>query len=734
MEVDVTPVVAVQSGITDNPLEEQIPVENRELTDPQRCETTTTGVIENGNNVITATETPDTNDRNVSTEDKRRTGHTATTNQVLAYEKIISTRDNEISSLRDVVTELQEKLVIANEATLHRTEYLKDDTACMRQTELDFMHDENERMKVEADKLRQELETQLVCEKGKNLTLSQKLDDAALLSERTMLAYNSQKDLADARLELINSLKREIDTIKQINKEQLSSNDKPVSADQDCQSMVTREKIIKITNHYDEKIKLMTENMESLKTELHEAKSKRKTSDANTNTGNDDLIPCHKKSVQEVFEFINAHAENGAVVNGLLLWVDIQRGMNPENIWKEQAQKRFLSEEITEGKDTLWKVCGESVLGKIVKRQGNTKTRSEINDICEAFKLLSEKDALPVVLGTSALVAKTPIYNCHPVEGDASEVNHRLKVIEESMNSIIATRNDKPVQLMEREGAQGVTENGSEVADPSTDSGLNSASSSSETGADRDGFTNVFYKKNRKQQKSTTWRGQLNTIRGTSTGENEQHNIAADIHLVAFGVSKSVSGVQLSNFLAGKGLHVVSCDLLTKYDGARSLAYKVAVKASDLEKAQNPDTWPNKVGIRLFKFFKPRGNHEQRGATKDNTKNQVRNITNSKQNPWKNRLPGGNPQIGQLDISNLPNYFPTGDDSSNKRKKTLPQVWRQGNPPRPGPWNFTPLPYPPLQVNASTSNQPQFSQTFGTQDNQMQSAWCPSNVINGGNY
>ena len=732
MEVDVTPVVAVQSGITDNPLEEQIPVENRELTDPQRCETTT-GVIENGNDVTTATETFDAKDRNVSTEDKRRTGHTATTHQVLAYEKIISSRDNEISSLRDVVTELQEKLVIANEATLHRTECPKDDTTCMRQTELDFMHDENARMKVEADKLRQELETQLVCEKGKNLTLSQKLDDAALLSERTMLAYNSQKDLADARLELIESLKKEIDGVKQINKQQLSSNDKPVSTDQDSQSMVTREKIVKITNHYDEKIKLMTEDMESLKTELHEAKSKRKTSDANTDNGKD--VPCYKKSVQEVFEFINAHAENGAVVNGFLLWVDIQRGMSPENIWKEQAQKRFLSEEIAEGKDTLWRVCGESVLGKMVKRQGNTKTRSEINDVCEAFKLLSEKDVLPVVLGTSALVAKTPIYNCHPVEGDASEVNHRLKVIEESMNAIIATRNDNLVQQMESEPAQGETENASEVAPPSTDAGPNSASSSHpEPETDGDGFTNVFYKKNKKQQKSTTWRGQLNTIRGTSTGENEQHNIAADIHLVAFGVSKNVSGVQLSNFLAGKGLHVVSCDLLTKFEGARSLAYKVVVKASDLEKAQNPGTWPNRVGIRLFKVFKPKGIHEQRGATNDNTKKQVRSITNSIENPWENRLPGGNPQNGQSNISSLSNYFPTGADSSNKRKKTLPQVWRQGNPPRPGPWNFTPLPYPPLQVNASTSNQPHFSQTFGTQDNQMQSVWCPSNVINGGNY
>ena len=37
--------------------------------------------------------------------------------------------------------------------------------------------------------------------------------------------------------------------------------------------------------------------------------------------------------------------------------------------------------------------------------------------------------------------------------------------------------------------------------------------------------------------------------------------LSADIHLVAFGVAKHVSGIQLSHFLEGKGLYVLSCDL-----------------------------------------------------------------------------------------------------------------------------------------------------------------------------
>ena len=64
----------------------------------------------------------------------------------------------------------------------------------------------------------------------------------------------------------------------------------------------------------------------------------------------------------------------------------------------------------------------------------------------------------------------------------------------------------------------------------------------------------------------------------------------ADIHLVVFGVAKHVSGIQLSH-------------LLTKYEGARSLAYKVTIKSCDFDKAKNPEIWPSRIGIRLYKFF-----------------------------------------------------------------------------------------------------------------------------------
>ena len=66
----------------------------------------------------------------------------------------------------------------------------------------------------------------------------------------------------------------------------------------------------------------------------------------------------------------------------------------------------------------------------------------------------------------------------------------------------------------------------------------------------------------------------------------------------ALGIKKNVTGLQLSHWSAEKGLQVLSCDLLTKYEGARSLAYQITIKSCDYEKALNPELWPSRVGLK----------------------------------------------------------------------------------------------------------------------------------------
>ena len=57
--------------------------------------------------------------------------------------------------------------------------------------------------------------------------------------------------------------------------------------------------------------------------------------------------------VKESCKFIALHAANGAILNGLLLWVDIHRKSTPKNIWKMHAVNKFVSEQITEAKELL---------------------------------------------------------------------------------------------------------------------------------------------------------------------------------------------------------------------------------------------------------------------------------------------------------------------------------------------------------------------------------------------
>ena len=230
-----------------------------------------------------------------------------------------------------------------------------------------------------------EMEHKLEYEKEGNKDLVKKLADQIIITEKTELAFNTQNELVNAKNEIIENHKL---IIEQFKKEAFASD---------------RE---------------VTQNL---------------TSDmANGCIGN-------SNGVQDCCDFIKLHTKHGVILNGLLLWADIQRKVSPENIWKEKAVKRFDNEEITESKQLLWRTAGDSILGKMVKRQGANKSLSECNDICHALTSLSEKDSLPMFLCTGNMVAQTPIYIAAQDKNVSSEViNTQLKTIQESINYILS--------------------------------------------------------------------------------------------------------------------------------------------------------------------------------------------------------------------------------------------------------------------------------------------------------
>ena len=92
------------------------------------------------------------------------------------------------------------------------------------------------------------------------------------------------------------------------------------------------------------------------------------------------------------------------------------------------------------------------------------------------------------------------------------------------------------------------------------------------------------------------------TLYGTAQGQTNDLQLAADIHLVAKGVGKQVTAIRLAEFLESRGMKVVDCELLTTYENARSLSYKVTIKASDYVKSRDPATWPYRVSVHPYRI------------------------------------------------------------------------------------------------------------------------------------
>ena len=68
--------------------------------------------------------------------------------------------------------------------------------------------------------------------------------------------------------------------------------------------------------------------------------------------------------------------------------------------------------------------------------------------------------------------------------------------------------------------------------------------------------------------------------------------------------AKDATAEQFKKFVVDKGLEVLDCEMITKFQGARTNSFKVTVDSKDYDKSQNPQFWPYRVGIRFFKHFR----------------------------------------------------------------------------------------------------------------------------------
>ena len=126
--------------------------------------------------------------------------------------------------------------------------------------------------------------------------MSNQLTNQVLLTKRTELAFNTQSELVNTKDELI---KNQQVVIENLNKAQ---EDKQDNSEHSNESTAT---------------------------------------------------PAAVPGLQESILCLSNIALHGVVMNGFLVWADIQRRTTAENIWKAQALKHFTNDEITDAKEIL---------------------------------------------------------------------------------------------------------------------------------------------------------------------------------------------------------------------------------------------------------------------------------------------------------------------------------------------------------------------------------------------
>ena len=113
----------------------------------------------------------------------------------------------------------------------------------------------------------------------------------------------------------------------------------------------------------------------------------------------------------------------------------MERKSSPEEIWKAEMLRHFSHEEIHEAKSLLWEVSREEKLGQLTRRIGDSKSKSEIEDICKGLSALAEKEVMPLFVATENMIARNPICKNKQTNSNFVTIEKQIKSLAESLNT-----------------------------------------------------------------------------------------------------------------------------------------------------------------------------------------------------------------------------------------------------------------------------------------------------------
>ena len=302
----------------------------------------------------------------------------------------IADKEELINNQRKVIDELKTKADMSTSP-----EDLKEvrDIVAVKEAEVSSCQDEIQRLKLvvaesENNNVKQaEIALQLQAEKDKIEAVQRRLDDQITITNKTEMALKTQEKLTAAKVDLIENLKAKI-----------SQGETPSCSER-------------------------TDEGQNLTSNIN------RTSVNQIQDGDGETIP----GIEECLVCIKSISLHGVILDGFLQWADTQRRTIASNLWKKEATKHFTDEEIKNAKNRLWEVCGETDIGRLIRRQGQSRKQSEIDDIESALSTLAARKKMPVFLATSSMVMQAPKPN-----SNISDIQN----MEEVIDSVVRRRID----------------------------------------------------------------------------------------------------------------------------------------------------------------------------------------------------------------------------------------------------------------------------------------------------
>ena len=274
-------------------------------------------------------------------------------------------------------------------------------------------------------------------------------------------------------------------------------------------------------------------------------------------------------------------------------------------MWKQEVLANFTVEEITNAKNILWDVANTNdLLGRNIVRKGDSKSTSEVNDICGALKTLSEKQKMPIFIATSTMVMQSP-----EASGDSNQQLHclvdmKLNNLKQHLDTTLQKHADQSSKNHDRIISK------AEVGQKKIDSVLKKLNVIDENVVERSfvetpvhqnpGTRRVVRQPMEQQSDVPSDYGSQFSNRKSMLNRDERV-IQGTLDLVIKGLNADVTGENLSGYLQSKGVNIRGCNLLTTFTNAKSLAYKITIDVDKQNVVDDPSIWPENVIVQPYK-------------------------------------------------------------------------------------------------------------------------------------